>query len=539
MSEQPTGDSKGSEYRELESRRHGDDRREEAFADGQHGLDRGIRAYEAIRRADEEASAAAESFAMTAPGDYSSDDLPRSIPAVDSAHYPNASPLSSRATAQDLHRSLDRRSLPHGSDGLNSRLRSNDSRASSNDAQQPYSSPYPNRLDSENNASAPKHIAPVEKRLSKLWFWRRYRRSHPAQKDGYQEASQQASQEASQQGASQLGHPLPVDAESHNPGAYSESSDTPSATKEGRYVVTADGSLVFVPEQTQLPIWWRKQPYFAIAHILAVGGTVIVAWFVGILAAQILPGSIRKPPLQEATLRRSSRLAKSLWHFPQLWQSQTNEVRIEAIPVPDTGPVTERIQLSPIERQPLIDELNAIETEVLTIERRIQILEKRMGRPAYEGADIDQRVKSLRVAIDPPVEVPAESDYTPQRTHPSDRLLEVAERKITLPADALFSPGQSTIKNADILTAVLDQLVNYPGASVVVRSYSDSQASASDSRDYTLAQANALSQHLQAALPEKYRWITVGGGATRAIASNKTVPGRQRNRRIEILIDIR
>ncbi|MEM6448914.1 MAG: OmpA family protein [Cyanobacteria bacterium P01_D01_bin.105] len=316
--------------------------------------------------------------------------------------------------------------------------------------------------------------------------------------------------------------------------------DSSDAPPDGRYVVNpADGNLIFVPTPAPLPAWWKQQPYYAIAHLLAISATFMGAWFFGILAAQLFPGNVAKPPLQESMLRKTSRLGKSLWHFPQLWQSATTETRIEAIPLPDTGPVTKPIRLPPIERQPLIDELNSIETEVLTLDRRIQILEKQLGRPPYEGADIDQRLNSLRAAIDPPVTTPAKADYVPKPVDPSDRLLEVVERKITLPADALFVPGQSTLKDVDILNQVLDQLVNYPGATVVVRSYSDNQAGAAASREYTLAQANALSQYLQSALPEKYRWITIGGGETQAVMANETLPGRQRNRRIEILIDTR
>ena len=314
----------------------------------------------------------------------------------------------------------------------------------------------------------------------------------------------------------------------------------PEQQPAGRYIIDpADGTLRFVPETAATPAWWKKQPYYAIAYVLAISGTVMGAWLFGILVAQIFPGNMAKPPLQESMLRKTSRLGNSLWHFPQLWQNHTVETRIEAIPIPDTGPVTEPMRLSPIERQPLIDELNAIETEVLTLDRRIEILEKKLGRPPYEGADVDQRLRTLRAAIDPPVTAPVKAEYVPQPSQPRDRILEVAERKITLPADALFTPGDSTIKDATILNQALDQLVNYPGATVVISSYSDDQANNIANRKYTLAQANALSKHLQTTLPEKYRWVTVGGGETKPVESNKTELGRQRNRRIEILIDTR
>lgn len=324
----------------------------------------------------------------------------------------------------------------------------------------------------------------------------------------------------------------------------------------GQYVINPiDGSTIFVPARAQPPdqppdqslvprskAWWEKQPYSAIAYTLAISGTLTGAWLFGVLVAQVLPGSFTQPPLQEIVLRKSSRFASRLWHLPQLWRSPTTEIRIEAMPLPETGPVLAPVSLPPIQRQPLIDELNSIETEVLTLDRRTQTLEKRLGKPPYQGAGIESRVNLLRAAIDPAVlstEPPKAEKYEPAPANPNNQLLEVAKLKITLPSDALFSPGQSKIKDTTSLNQVLDQLVNYPQATVLIRSYSDDQAEAASSREYTLAQADALSDYLRASLPSTYRWVTVGNGRSQPLDSNDSDTGRQRNRRIEILVDTR
>ena len=308
-----------------------------------------------------------------------------------------------------------------------------------------------------------------------------------------------------------------------------------------------DGSTILVPAPALPAIprpkpWWEKPPYSAIIYTLAISGTLTGAWLFGVLVAQVLPGSFSQPPLQETLLRKSSRFASRLWHFPQLWRSPTTEIRIEAMPLPETGSVLAPVSLPPVERQPLIDELNSIETEVLTLDRRTQTLEKRLGKPPYQGAGIESRVNLLRAAIDPAVgstEPPKAEKYEPSPANPNDQLLEVAKLEITLPSDALFSPGQSKIKDTALLNQVLDQLVNYPQATVLIRSYSDDQAEATDSRKYTLAQANALSSYLRTSLPGTYRWVTVGNGQSQPLDSNDSDTGRQRNRRIEILVDTR
>ena len=99
--------------------------------------------------------------------------------------------------------------------------------------------------------------------------------------------------------------------------------------------------------------------------------------------------------------------------------------------------------------------------------------------------------------------------------------------------------GNSQLKEAELLEQVLDQLVNYPQATISVRSHSDDQASVANSQEYTLAQAIALTAYLRRTLPTKHRWISVGLGQSQPVTDNSDVIHRQRNRRIEILVDTR
>ncbi len=287
------------------------------------------------------------------------------------------------------------------------------------------------------------------------------------------------------------------------------------------------------------PRFWQRQPYVAIAYLLLSSGALTLAWIFGLLSAQIFSGEISSPPLQEGLLRKSSRLSNRLWHFPELWHTPTVQSRIEAIPLPETGPILEPLTLSPIERQPLVDELNSIETELLTLDRRLQAIEKKLGKPPYQGTGINSRLNALRAAIDPPVQALIEPDYEPVATPPDEQLLEVAKLKITLPSDALFAPGQSNLKADSLLSQVLDQLVNYPNATISIRSYSDDQGDAIASREYTLAQANTLAAYLRTSLPSTHRWITVGMGQAQPVTENVDAIARQQNRRLEILVDNR
>lgn len=335
----------------------------------------------------------------------------------------------------------------------------------------------------------------------------------------------------------------PVGQLGHYPSSHPHRPYT-TATQAGNAVDLPPPGLDAVGTETApvvaVPKLWEKQPYRAIAYLSATVGTLVAAWLLGLLAARIVPGTISRPPLQESVLRKSNRLASKLWHLPQMWQTPTAETRIEAIPLPETGPLLEPVALPPLDRQPIIDELNAVETELLSLDRRIQTLEKRLGKPPYQGTDIESRINGLRGAVDPPVRTEAaSSEYKPTPRDPQAALLSVAKYKIVLPSDALFAPGDSVLKDSELLNQILDQLVNYPEATVIIRSYSDEVGEALAAREYTLAQAMELSEYLARSLPQGYRWVTIGGGQTQPIEPNDSAPNRQRNRRIEIFVDTR
>ncbi|MEM9152953.1 MAG: hypothetical protein AAGB19_21220, partial [Cyanobacteria bacterium P01_F01_bin.3] len=329
-------------------------------------------------------------------------------------------------------------------------------------------------------------------------------------------------------------HPLPL----HNPPQPSPSQSTVGLA-EGRYhppesVFPEDayrevyregqneeGQNLTSPDVQPAPQLWERQPYALIAHLLIVSSAFTIAWLLGILVAQILPGRLSEPPLQESLLRKSSRVTRRLWHFSQLWHTPTTQVRIDAIPLPETGPILKPVELSPFERQPLIDELNAIDTEIVTLDRRLRSLEKQLGSAPYRGTGIENRIETMRAAIDPPMRSEsAPNAYEPTAREPNEMLLEVAQLQITLPSDALFEPGEPDLKAAALLEGLLDQLVNYPEATISVRVHSDNQATAIASREYTLAQANTLARYLQRNLPTTHRWIPVGMGAAQPVDDN-------------------
>lgn len=117
--------------------------------------------------------------------------------------------------------------------------------------------------------------------------------------------------------------------------------------------------------------------------------------------------------------------------------------------------------------------------------------------------------------------------------------------KVTLPTDALFSQGQTTLQAGSeaVLDSLLADLQRYPGATIRVGAHSDKQAAdpadPAGDRARTFEQATAVEQYLSSKLGEDYRWTVTGYGASQPLADNSTPVNRQRNRRIELVIEPR
>lgn len=109
--------------------------------------------------------------------------------------------------------------------------------------------------------------------------------------------------------------------------------------------------------------------------------------------------------------------------------------------------------------------------------------------------------------------------------------------RISLKSSVLFDFGKSELKQGarlELHTAAA-KLRAFPTAKVVVEGHTDAIGSAEANSKLSLARAESVRQYL-----EKFEGITgldiKGYGPTRPVASNATEEGRERNRRVELLI---
>jgi len=109
---------------------------------------------------------------------------------------------------------------------------------------------------------------------------------------------------------------------------------------------------------------------------------------------------------------------------------------------------------------------------------------------------------------------------------------------VTFQGDVTFDKGSAIVKPA--LHAELNRLARvlaqYPEAVIRVEGYTDSKGSAENNMKLSLERAESV-RNLLFKQGVGNRWIEIAGfGETRPIAENDTEAGRQRNRRVEIMV---
>jgi peptidoglycan-associated lipoprotein len=275
---------------------------------------------------------------------------------------------------------------------------------------------------------------------------------------------------------------------------------------------------------------WGRALFTLIVRLLllGIGGTLAAA--VGIAIAQLYPAQTQEPPLAEKLLQSSDSFLDNLKQLPQTWRGQSPEAAPEASP-PEPVPqgTASPSPMSDAERQQLQTELTQLQAELQTLTSastepladRVQELQKRIQA-------IQERLSNFATASPETFVAPA----TSSTVNGKNQLM------VTLPSDALFSGQETTLRPGTeaILNSILTDLQRYPEAAIQVGAHTDNQGSAEADRHRSLEQAKAVQQYLSTQLGDVH-WVTVGYGHNRPLVPEDSPENRQRNRRIEIVIN--
>lgn len=109
--------------------------------------------------------------------------------------------------------------------------------------------------------------------------------------------------------------------------------------------------------------------------------------------------------------------------------------------------------------------------------------------------------------------------------------------QISLDAAVLFDTGKYALRDEakSELDRAADAIREHPGAHVVVEGHTDNVGTSASNAKLSNDRANSVRDYLAAAVPNA-QFRTVGYGETRPVASNDSEEGRQKNRRVDIVI---
>ncbi|MFB2934745.1 OmpA family protein [Aerosakkonemataceae cyanobacterium BLCC-F154] len=169
------------------------------------------------------------------------------------------------------------------------------------------------------------------------------------------------------------------------------------------------------------------------------------------------------------------------------------------------------------------------------LETELQRLERQL-KTASDRAKLEARIKAIRQQLRVNLAKLPTASQLALSTQP---LINPDTLSGKIPSDVLFEDNQSFLltEGKPVLDKLVDELQNYPGASVVIGVHTDSVGEPSNNRALSFRQADAIAQYLSTTLGKSYTWIPVGYGEISPLVNDENQTNLQFNRRIEIKVN--
>lgn len=257
-----------------------------------------------------------------------------------------------------------------------------------------------------------------------------------------------------------------------------------------------------------------------------------LAWVLGTVVAIFYPDQNPEIPLAVKMLEQHKTGTKAT--LPGLNPSSLT-ANPPNISISDRG----ESQKITAQRQQMMAQVQQVQGDMQVLRDRIKALETTLGSP-HPTEPLETRLQAIAQQIQAAPQTGTQplsdsnrpsADFQPQS--PAEVL------KVTLPSDVLFDGGQSILSSgADlILEKVISDLRRYQNATISVAVHTDNTSQADDNRELSFQRARAVEQYLSYTLGKQYRILVLGYGASRPLVVNDTDANRQRNRRVEIIVN--
>jgi outer membrane protein OmpA-like peptidoglycan-associated protein len=190
--------------------------------------------------------------------------------------------------------------------------------------------------------------------------------------------------------------------------------------------------------------------------------------------------------------------------------------------------------LTPAQKQEAQAKLTKLQGQMKQLSQEIATLETQLG-----GNVSNLGLEARLQAIAQQIEVTSSNNAKPvEKTHATQSPTASGKLKVTLPSDLLFEENNTLRQDSRlILDKIIADLRDLPASTIRITAHTDDKGDNQDNRELSFQRAKAVEQYLAEALGDKYKWLTIGEGATHPLVPNDSPINQQRNRRLEIALE--
>ncbi len=223
------------------------------------------------------------------------------------------------------------------------------------------------------------------------------------------------------------------------------------------------------------------------------------------------------------------------------WEAAMRNVAGSADIIPDmadgpdklTGELVAYIDAARVENQALTQEKAENELRLADMEEELRALDERLGGATAERAALIQRLEAQE-------QVKQQFQQVEKMFSPTEaRVFREGNNIILRLVGLTFASGDAEIRpeNFDLLNKVENAIDVFPQSELIIEGHTDSHGGDDSNQKLSQQRAESVQKYMVNAMRiPTYRLIATGYGETRPVASNETESGRQRNRRIDIVI---
>jgi outer membrane protein OmpA-like peptidoglycan-associated protein len=186
-----------------------------------------------------------------------------------------------------------------------------------------------------------------------------------------------------------------------------------------------------------------------------------------------------------------------------------------------------------IEKQRLEQENADSTLRLADMEEELRVLDERLGGATAERAALVQRLEAQ-------ARIKEQFERVERMFGPDEaRVFRQGNTIIMRLVGLEFDSGASQLKpaNFDLLAKVEKAIDVFPRSELIIEGHTDSHGGDDFNQKLSQERAESVQQYMINAMRiPSYRLIATGYGETRPVASNETSSGRQKNRRIDIVI---